>query len=103
MAVRIDLVRNRIQQFESNPLNMGTDAANTGLEMLRGQLDQAVREQQKLNQAMDAWDIQAANEAYLRLQQTIGGTERNHELLIHLFRKSNDFFRTAKRIPCRKP
>ncbi len=76
MAVRIDLVRNRIQQFESNPLNMGTDAANTGLEMLRGQLDQAVREQQKLNQAMDAWDIQAANEAYLRLQQTIGGTER---------------------------
>ena len=47
MAVRIDLVRNRIQQFESNPLNMGTDAANTGLEMLRGQLDQAVREQQK--------------------------------------------------------
>ena len=77
LAVRIDNVRNRIQAIESNPLNIGTDAANAELEMLRGQLDQAIREQQNLNQAMDDMDIQAANDAYLRLQQIIGDTERH--------------------------
>lgn len=77
LAVRIDNVRNRIQTIENNPLNMGTDAANAELEMLRGQLDQAIREQQNLNRAMDDMDVQAANDAYLRLQQIIGDTERH--------------------------
>ena len=77
LAVRIDNVRNRIQTIENNPLNMGTDAANAELEMLRGQLDQAIREQQNLNRAMDDLDVQTANEAYLRLQQIIGDTERH--------------------------
>ena len=77
LAVRIDNVRNRIQAIENNPLNMGTDAANAELELLRGQLDQAVREQQTLNRAMNDLDVQAANEAYLRLQQIIGDTERH--------------------------
>ena len=43
---------------------------------MRGQLDQAVQEQQNLNRAVDNMDVQAANEAYLRLSQTIGNTER---------------------------
>lgn len=77
LAVRIDNIRNRIQTIENNPLNMGTDAANAELELLRGQLDQAIREQQNLNQAMDDMDVQAANDAYLRLQQIIGDTERH--------------------------
>lgn len=77
MATRIDWVRERIQRMESNPLNIGADAANAELELLRGQLDQAVREQQDLNRAMDDLDVQAANEAYLRLQQIIGDTERH--------------------------
>ncbi len=77
MAVRIDSVRDRIQQIENNPLNMGTDVANAELELLRGQLDQAVQIQQNLNRAVDNMDVQAANEAYLRLEQTIGGTERH--------------------------
>lgn len=77
LAVRIDNVRNRIQTIENNPLNMGTDAANAELEMLRGQLDQAIQEQQNLNRAMDDMDVQAANNAYLRLRQTIGDTERH--------------------------
>lgn len=76
MAVRIDLVRERIQQIENNPLNMGTDAANVELETLRGQLAQAIQVQQNLNQAMNDMDVQEANEAYLRLQQIIGDTER---------------------------
>lgn len=76
MAVRIDNIRGRIQQIESNDANMGTDAANSGLEQLRTQLNQAVAEQHELNAAMAAMDVEAANEAYLRLDRTISGTER---------------------------
>lgn len=76
MATRIDWVRDRIQQIEANPLNIGTGAANAELEMLRGQLGQAVQEQQDLNSALLEMDVGAANEAYLRLSQTVGNTER---------------------------
>lgn len=76
LAVRIDTVRNRIQQIENNPLNVGTDTANAELEMLRSQLSQAVEEQNQLNQAMQNMDVSAANDAYLRLSQTVGNTER---------------------------
>lgn len=77
MAVRIDSIRGRIQQIEGNPMNLGTDAANAELEMLRGQFGQALREQQNLSRAMDDMDVQAANESYLRLNQVIGDTERH--------------------------
>ena len=76
MQSRLQAIQQRIQTIESNPLNMGTDTANAELEQLRGQLDQAVQEQQNLNRAVDNMDVQAANEAYLRLSQTIGNTER---------------------------
>ena len=76
MQNRLQAVQQRIQAIESNPLNMGTDTANAELEQLRGQLDQAVQEQQNLNRAVDNMDVQAANEAYLRLSQIVGNTER---------------------------
>ena len=76
MQNRLQAIQQRIQTIENNPLNMGTDTANAELEQLRGQLDQAVQEQQNLNRAVDNMDVQAANEAYLRLSQTIGNTER---------------------------
>ena len=59
LAVRIDSVRDRIQQIENNPVNLGTDTANA-----------------ELNQAMQNMDVSAANDAYLRLSQTVSGTER---------------------------
>ena len=52
MAVRIDSIRERIQQIESNPVNMGTDTANAQLEQLRSQLNRAIQEQNNLNTAM---------------------------------------------------
>ena len=64
MQSRLQAIQQRIQTIESNPLNMGTDTANAELEQLRGQLDQAVQEQQNLNRAVDNMDVQAANEAY---------------------------------------
>lgn len=76
MQSRLQAIRQRIQAIESNPMNMGTDAANAELERLRGQLDQAVREQQNLNRAVDNMDVAGANEAYLRLSSTISNTER---------------------------
>lgn len=76
MAVRVDAIRDRIQQIENNPMNMGTDAANAGLEQMRGQLVQAMQQQEDLSRAMESMDVSAANEAYLRLSQTVGNTER---------------------------
>ena len=76
LAVRMDMVRNRIKEIEGNPFNMGVDAVNGELEQLRAQLDQAVREQENLNRAVEGMDVQAANEAYLRLSKTVGNTER---------------------------
>lgn len=75
MGSRLQAIQQRIQQIENNPLNIGTETANAELERLRGQLDQAVQEQENLNRAVADMDVQAANEAYLRLSQTIGNTE----------------------------
>lgn len=77
MQNRLQAIQTRIQAIESNPLNMGTDAANAELEQLRTQLNQAVQEQESMNRAVENMDIQAANEAYLRLSQIISGTERH--------------------------
>ena len=76
MAVRIDSIRERIQQIESNPVNMGTDTANSQLKQLRSQLDRAIQEQNNLNTAMQNMDVSGANAAYLQLSQTVGNTER---------------------------
>ena len=76
MAVRIDSIRERIQQIESNPVNMGTETANSQLEQLRSQLDRAIQEQNNLNTAMQNMDVSGANAAYLQLSQTVGNTER---------------------------
>lgn len=76
MQTRLQAIQQRIQAIENNPLNMGTDTANAELEQLRGQLDQAVREQQNLNRAVEQMDVAGANEAYLRLSSTVSNTER---------------------------
>lgn len=76
MRARLQAIQEKIVQIESDPLNLGTDMANTGLEQMRTQLDRAIQEQQDLNSAILEMDVQAANEAYLRLSQTVGSTER---------------------------
>lgn len=76
LAVRIDNIRERIQQIENNPVNIGTDMANTQLEQFRSQLNRLVQEQNELNAAMQNMDVSAANTAYLQLSQTVSGTER---------------------------
>lgn len=76
MQQRLSAIQQRIQQIENNPVNVGADNANAELEQLRMQLNQAIQEQNSLNQAMQSMDVSAANDAYLRLSQTVGNTER---------------------------
>ena len=76
MQQRLSAIQQRIQQIENNPVNVGADNANAELEQLRIQLNQAIQEQNSLNQAMQNMDVSAANDAYLRLSQTVGNTER---------------------------
>lgn len=76
MQTRLQAIQQRIETIESNPMNMGSDIANAELEQLRGQLAQAAQEQENLNRAVENMDVQAANQSYLRLSQTIGNTER---------------------------
>lgn len=73
---RIEAIQTRIEQIENNPMNIGTDTANTELEQLRFQLSQAVEEQNALNDAIQNMDVSAANNAYMRLSQTVSNTER---------------------------
>ena len=76
MQSRIQGIQQRIQAIENNPLNMGTDRANAELETLRVQLERAVQEQNEMNSAISRMDVSAANEAYLRLSNTVSNTER---------------------------
>lgn len=76
MQQRLSAIQQRIQQIENTPVNVGADNANAELEQLRMQLNQAIQEQNSLNQAMQNMNVSAANDAYLRLSQTVGNTER---------------------------
>ena len=81
MQNRLTAISQRIQAIESNPLNLGSDEANAELEQLRGQLDQAAQEQEALNRAVENMDVEAANQAYLRLSQTVGNTDEAQDVV----------------------
>jgi len=73
---RIHGIALTIRQLESSPMDIDTGRVNSELERLRSQLSNAISEQENLSRAMEDMDMSAANEAYLRLSQTIGNTER---------------------------
>ena len=76
VALQIDAIRQRITQIQNNQLNIGTDAANNGLEQLRAQMEAAIQLQEQMNFAIETRNIQAANTAYMQLSGTIGRTEQ---------------------------
>ena len=76
VQARLQAVQQRIQMIEANPMNMGVDAANDGLEELRSQLYQAQQAQEALDDALENMDVRAANEAYIQLSNTVSTTER---------------------------
>ncbi len=75
MQNRLQGIWQQVNLIGSNPLNFGSDLANQELERMRGQLAQAVQQQEQLNAAVDNMDVQAANAAYLQLSQTVSGLE----------------------------
>ena len=77
LAVRVNNLRERIQAISENPLNMGTEQANNALEQLRAQLNNAILQQNDLNDAMERGDLSDINSAYLQLSQIVGDTERH--------------------------
>ncbi|MBD5103719.1 MAG: tape measure protein [Ruminococcaceae bacterium] len=73
---RIQSIRQYIQKIESKPLNLVSAAEANELERLRAQLESIRGAQAELNSAVNAMDAGSANQAYLRLSQTVGNTER---------------------------
>lgn len=76
LANRFEIIKGRINDIESNPLNMNSNLANTELEQLRGQLVKMIDLQDNLNVAMGSMDVGEINSAYNQLSSTIGNTER---------------------------
>lgn len=75
MQNRLQAIWQQVNLIGSNPLNFGSDLVNQELERMRGQLAQAVQQQERLNSAVAGMDVQAANQAYLQLSQTVSGLE----------------------------
>ena len=73
MSSRIHALSDQINQIST--INMGDEASNQ-VEQLRGQLNQAVRAQEDLNDAMSAGDAAQVVDAYNRLNSTVSTTER---------------------------
>ena len=73
---RLTAIQQRIQQIENNPVNIGSDTANAGLEYLRTQLYQATQAQKGLNSALTNMDPATANAEYARLVANISSAER---------------------------
>lgn len=76
IASRIEAIKAQMEKIEQNPVNIGTNAANAGMERLRNQMNLAIRSQQMLNQAVASMDVEGANREYLNLSGTIADIER---------------------------
>lgn len=75
---RVLRLRTSIEQVEGNPIDdLGANRANSSVETLRRQLNEALHSQEQLTQAMSRMDISAANAAYSRLNNTIDSAEVN--------------------------
>lgn len=100
--VRIEGIKNKILEIESNPLSLLDESTNYQLESLRSKLSQAVDEQQALNIAVENMDIESANRAYLKLSNTIGGAEMhirdNMQSQDKFNKKLNDGFNLANQL-----
>lgn len=73
MSSRIHALSDQINQIST--INMGDEASNQ-VEQLRGQLNQAIRAQEDLNDAMSSGDASQVIDAYNRLNSTVSTTER---------------------------
>lgn len=71
----INSVNLAVSSMEDMQHTMNADIGTSSFESIHDEINQALQEQEDLNNAVEDMDVQAANEAYLRLSQIIGGTE----------------------------
>lgn len=76
MGERINAIQQRIARISANPMDVVSASESRQLEQLREQLNNALQLQNEMNDAVQRMDVSAANEAYRRLSQILGGTER---------------------------
>lgn len=76
MNGRIQRLRESIAQIDNNPIDdIGANAVNNDIEVLRRQLNQAIGLQNDLSSAMGRMDVSAANQAYARLNNVVDSTD----------------------------
>lgn len=76
LQTRLNALQQKIIAIESNPMNIGTESANAGVEELRQHLASTLDAQEALNQAIQSMDVSKINSAYLRLSGNLSRTEQ---------------------------
>jgi len=78
MGDRIAALRSRIEEVQQSRIEVvGASQANSEVEQLRGQLQQAMTAQEDMNRALNNMDASGANRAYQQLNAIVNQTERN--------------------------
>lgn len=96
---RIQDLKTNIINIKNNPINdIGADAVSGDMQVLRGQLSQALALQNDLTSAMKRMDVSAANAAYSRLNNTIDTAEIHIRDNINAQNKFNSSMQTGGNI-----
>jgi len=73
---RIDGIKSKIVALNKIPFWKVNESTNPQLETLRSKLAEILSEQQSLNDAVSDMDFDSANKSYMRLSNTMNGTEQ---------------------------
>ncbi len=73
---RIDGIKSKIVALNKIPFWKVNESTNAQLETLRSKLAEILSEQQSLNDAVSDMDFDSANKSYMRLSNTMNGTEQ---------------------------
>ncbi len=74
---RMNAIKTKIGQIESNPMNPLDPSASSALENLRQQLSQALDYQNQMNAAVEKMDVERANALYRQLDSVVNQTEQS--------------------------
>lgn len=74
---RMNAIKEKIAQIESNPANPLDPSASAELEQMRQQLSQAIEYQNQMNEAVENLDVERANSLYRQLNSVVNSTEQN--------------------------
>ncbi len=73
---RLAGVRDILTQIQNTPMDIDSGPADSALERINEQMEEACRQQEAMNEAMAGTDLSAINEAYLKVSKNISDMER---------------------------